>query len=99
MLAEHKLPILPQLHAESLKSTGCQPGGLVQVCLVVLGVQGWDSKTRRRCFATRSSSIPPRRHRAIRSSRRSVRTKSSRSRGSTPRLKERSVGHFCTITR
>jgi len=41
VLVENKLPILPQLHAESLKSTGCQPGGLVQVCLVVLGVQGW----------------------------------------------------------
>ena len=41
LLVEHKLPILPQLHAASLKSTGCQPGGLVQVCVVVLGVQGW----------------------------------------------------------
>jgi hypothetical protein len=41
LLVEHKLPILPRLHAASLKSTGCQPGGLVQVCVVVLGVQGW----------------------------------------------------------
>ena len=41
LLVEHKLAILPQLHAASLKSTGCQPGGLVQVCVVVLGVQGW----------------------------------------------------------
>ena len=54
VLVENKLPILPQLHAESLKSTGCQPGGLVQVCLVVLGSKGGHLKMRRRSSRTRS---------------------------------------------
>lgn len=41
LLIEHKLQILPQLRISSLKSTGCQPGGLVQVCIVVIGGDGW----------------------------------------------------------
>lgn len=41
ILVEHKHHILPQLRASSEKSTGCRPGGLVQVCVVVVGVQGW----------------------------------------------------------
>lgn len=40
LLIEHKLQILPQLRVSTLKSTGCKPGGLVQVCAVVVGVAG-----------------------------------------------------------
>ena len=40
LLIKHKLQTLPQLRVSTLKSTGCKPGGLVQVCAVVVGVAG-----------------------------------------------------------
>ena len=40
LLIEHKYQTLPQLRSSNAKSIGCQPGGLVQVCVVVMGVPG-----------------------------------------------------------
>jgi curved DNA-binding protein CbpA len=40
LLIEHRLHILPQIRISNLKATGCKPGGLVQVCAVVVGVAG-----------------------------------------------------------
>lgn len=47
LLIEHKLQILPELRSSSLKSTGCQPGGLVRVCVAAIGVDGFHFTTAR----------------------------------------------------
>lgn len=48
LLIEHKLQTLPQLRVSNVKSVGCQPGGLVQTCVVLLGVRGLDAFERAR---------------------------------------------------
>ena len=47
VLVENKLPILPQLHAESLKSTGCQPVDWCRSVWWYLGSKGGHLKMRR----------------------------------------------------
>lgn len=64
LLIEHKLQILPQLRTSTLKSTGCHPGGLVQVCAAVMGVTGdafeevKNSLRKAKLMLDPSSSIP-----------------------------------------